>query len=331
MFKIIFILLIFQTVSVIGQNRNEQYINTASGKLSIEKLQFSLTHEHLMSNFGAPASVVSVYDSATLCKQVIPYLKKLKLLGVSSIFDCTAAYFGRNVSLLKILSDRSGIQIITNTGFYGAAKDAYIPAFAFSETVEKIAKIWITEFEKGIDNTEIKPGFIKLAFDDGDPSPIDTKLFEAGILTHLATGLTLVVHTGNNVLAAKKQLSLLDEKKVSPSAWVWAHANKLNELPILIEAANKGAWISLDGVNDSNIDTYIKTLAIFRKEKLLHKILLSHDGNSFPRGGDIRRYDAIACRLIPDLLLHGFTSQDIHQIMVINPKEAFSIRTRNSK
>lgn len=318
-------------IAVNGQKRSDEYINTTSGKLSIDNLQFSLTHEHVMSTFGAPSSSVSEYDSAALFKQVLPYLKKLKLLGVSSIFDCTAAYFGRKVSLLKILSDSSGIQIITNTGFYGAAKDRYVPEFAFTETPEKIAKIWITEFEKGIDNTGIKPGFIKLAFDEGDPSLIDSRLFEAGVITHLATGLTLVVHTGNNISAAKEQLKILEKKKVSPNAWVWAHANKMNELPILIDAAHKGVWISLDGVNDTNISEYIHTLEIFKNEKILNKVLLSHDGNSFPRGGDIRRYDAISSKLIPDLLHHGFTAEDIDQLMVKNPSNAFSIRIRKSK
>ena len=55
---------------------------------------------------------------------------------------------------------------------------------------KEIASKWIDEFEDGIKSSGIKPGFIKLAFDDGVPSSIDLKLFEAGVITHQHTGLT---------------------------------------------------------------------------------------------------------------------------------------------
>jgi phosphotriesterase-related protein len=92
-----------------------------------------------------------------------------------------------------------------------------------------------------------------LAFDDGDPSEIDIKLFKAGIFTHLHTGLTLVVHSGNNIKAVQLQMVLLKEYEVHASAWVWIHANKINDEQPLIDLAGQGAWISLDGVNMSYI------------------------------------------------------------------------------
>lgn len=309
----------------------ESFIYTVKGKINSNDLNTGLTHEHIMSNFGAAPNVTGVYDSTALFKQVIPYLKKIKALGVYTIFDCTAAYFGRNVSLLKMLADSTGLHIITNTGFYGAAKDKYIPEFAFTATAQQIAATWIDEFENGIDNTGIKPGFIKLAFDDGEPSAIDCKLFEAGIITHLKTGLTIQVHTGNNVLAANEQLRLLKAKGVSADAWVWVHANKVDDLNVLIDAALKGAWISLDGITASNTDGYIKKLQTFKDKKLLHKVLLSHDGNSFPRGGAIRKYEDLFTKLVPELLKNSFLKEEINQLVILNPKAAFEIRVRKNK
>jgi len=281
-----------------------------------------------MSNFGSPPSADSKYDSAALFKQVVPYLSKIKALGVSSIFDCTAAYFGRNVSMLKLLSRVSGIQIITNTGFYGAHNDYYVPDFVKNATVEEIAAIWIAEFNNGIERTGIKPGFIKLGFDAGTPSEIDLKLFKAGILTHLQTGLTMVVHTGNNLAAAKEQIKLLNDRKISASAWVWAHANQVKDMELLQKAALMGGWISLDGVKVSNVMEYVEMIELFRSKKLMHKILLSHDGNSFPRGGAIREYEAIFSALIPELKKRGFADTEISQLMIKNPQEAFAIRVR---
>jgi predicted metal-dependent phosphotriesterase family hydrolase len=305
------------------------YIYSVNGKLTLDSLKVSLTHEHVMSRFGAKADYNAVYDTVANFKQVLPYLKKIKSLGINSIFDCTTAYFGRNVETLKKLSDESGITIITNTGFYGAYNDRYVPEFAFDLSEEEIAEIWIKEFEEGIDETGIKPGFIKLAFDAGEPSEIDLKLFKAGILTHKKTGLTMAVHTVDNLEAATKQLELLELYNVNPRAWIWTHANKVkNEAP-LIEAATKGAWISLDGVNENNIQEYIPRLNIIKEHHLLHKVLLSHDGNSFPNGQKIRPYDAIPMHLIPALKSNGYSQEDINQLLIINPKEAFKIKLKS--
>ena len=314
----------------ISQKYEQGFIHTVSGKIAVENLNFSLTHEHIMSNFGADPNYVPNYDEGLLFGQVVPYLKKIRSLGVVSIFDCTTSYFGRDVNILKRLADSTGIQIITNTGFYGAANDRYVPEFAYEKSEQEIAEIWIEEFENGIDGTGIKPGFIKLAFDNGEPSEIDTKLFKAGILTHLATGLTIAVHTGNNPAAAGQQLKLLEQYNVGAAAWIWVHANKVENQDLLISAASKGAWVSLDGVNATNTDDYIEKIRLFKENNFLHKLLLSHDGNSFPRGGAIRKYEAIPMVLIPKLSESGFSEEEINQIMVKNPREAFKItNTKN--
>jgi len=311
------------------KNKETQYqIHTVQGTINSSELGMTLTHEHVMSNFGKDISETSNYDSIKLFDQVIPYLQHLKSLGVNSIFDCTTAYFGRRVDLIKKISEATDIQIITNTGFYGAADDRYIPEFAYSVSVSSISEIWIDEFENGINGTNIKPGFIKLAFDGKTPSAIDQKLFEAGILTHLSTGLTLAVHTGKNIEAMRLQLKLLNKYNVDPSAWVWTHAYKVEEDKLLIDIASKGAWVSLDGVNASNTNEYINRIKLFKKNDLLNRILLSHDGNGFPRGGEIRKFEAIFETLIPEMLKNGFTEGDIHQLMVRNPREAFNIRIR---
>ncbi|CAN0594383.1 unnamed protein product [Ectocarpus sp. 12 AP-2014] len=210
--------------------------------------------------------------------------------------------------------------MITNTGFYGAADDRYIPELAYTSDAKSISKIWIDEFENGINGTDIKPGFIKLAFDDDKlPLNIDKKLFEAGILTHLSTGLTVAVHTGKNTEALELQMRLLKDNRVHPSAWIWTHANKIENDSVLLDVAAKGAWISLDGVTKINKQEYIARIKLFKQKDLLHKILVSHDGNGFPGGGPIRDFNAIFKSLIPEMLSNGFTDDDIHQIFVRNP------------
>ncbi|MEL7161558.1 MAG: phosphotriesterase [Bacteroidota bacterium] len=303
----------------------ERTVHTVRGPVDAAELGFTLTHEHLFSNFGKDIDSTDVYDEAALLAQVVPYLQSLHERGVTSVVDCTTQHFGRRVDLLRTLADSTGINIITNTGVYGAANDRYVPAYCYDLPVEDIAQRWITEYEQGIAGSGIRPGFIKLAFDDGDPSTIDRKLFTAGILTHRATGLTLAVHTGNNVVAANRQMEMLAEHRVGLDAWIWTHANKVPDVEVLLRAATRGAWISLDGVKKNNVPEYLSRLERFREAGLLNRVLLSHDGNGFPGGGAIRPFAALVTDLIPALQQGGFTPTEIELLTVRNPLSAFGL------
>ncbi len=306
-------------------------IHTVNGPIEAGEIGFVLSHEHLMSNFGLPIEETDTYDELALYRQVIPYVKHIHELGVQTIFDYTADYFGRRVDILKAIADSSGVQIVTNTGIYGAADNRYIPEYAFMESPGELAARWIEEFENGIDGTGIRPGFMKLAFDTGEPSEIDKKLFEAGVITHLQTGLTIAVHTGANIEAVQAQLEILDRYDVSPEAWIWTHANWHDDTDYLIHVASKGGWISLDGVRDDNTDEYISRLIAFRDAGLLNKVLLSHDGDAWPMGDEIRPFHAIMTHLVPALRENGFTDEELYELFTKNPWEAYSIRIRKTK
>ena len=301
---------------------------TVAGPITPDQLGTCLTHEHLMSIFGDEPRYDPNYDEAALFAQVVPYLKHVKQLGAKSIFECTGAYFGRDVRLLQQLTQRSGVQIITNTGYYGAASDRYVPPHAYQESAETIARRWITEFEQGIDGTSVRPGFIKIALDGGPVSEIDAKLVRAAALTHAATGLTIACHTANNPEGAQTALAILKEEGVSPTAWIWTHANKVESFDDLLPAAQAGAWISLDGVRAPSEEAFarhVRYLKELKTQNLLSQVLLSHDGNSFPSGGAIRPFESIFTALLPQLRQAGFSEPDIQQLMVDNPARAFTL------
>jgi hypothetical protein len=73
----------------------------------------------------------------------------------------------------------SGLYILSNTGYYGANHDKHLPPHAFAESAEQLAARWIREWEHGIDDTGIKPAFVKIGVDAGPLSTIDAKRAEA--------------------------------------------------------------------------------------------------------------------------------------------------------
>lgn len=314
----------FLTNRCSGLHKRPSAIQTVTGPLTDDHPGIFLPHEHLFSLFGADITETPQYDREKLFAAVLPYLKSLKQMGCGVIADCTTAYFGRDPLLLKELSQQSGVLVLTNTGLYGAANDRYVPPFAYQESAVELAQRWIREAEQGIEGTGIKPGFIKIGVDDGPLSEIDAKIVRAAALTHLQTGLVIAAHTGNNPTAALQQIEILMQEGVHPGAWIWVHANSVQDREALVRAAKMGAWIEFDGISPTSIDLHLELVKMMQNEGLLNQVLLSHDGNSF-RHGDrpAKPYDALFQHFIPVLQQAGFPKKAIQKLTVTQPIRAF--------
>jgi phosphotriesterase-related protein len=312
------------------QNKTE--VMTVNGLIKARQMGMSLIHEHILVDFiGADKISFDRWNHKQVVKKVLPYLQEIKDLGVQTLVECTPAYLGRDARLLDELSDRSEVQIITNTGYYGARQNQHLPQHAFGESAEQLADRWIKEFEKGIDGTNIKPGFMKIGVDTGSLSEMHRKLITAAAITHKATGLSIASHTGE-ALAAFEQMQVLQEQGVQPSAFIWVHSQNEKDTQQHVEAARQGAWVSLDSVNESNVNDYLNVLKKLKAEKLLHRVLLSHDAGWYKpeeaHGGEFRPYTDIFEYMLPALRDNGFSKANIKTMMEKNPAQAFTLAKR---
>ena len=312
--------------------KGQTYIETVDGKIPVSQMGTTLIHEHFLVDFiGAEQINNNRWNTDDVVAKVLPYLLEAKKHGVKTILDCTPAYLGRDVKLQKVLAQKSGIQIITNTGYYGAVNNKYLPSFAFTESEREVAGRWIKEYKDGIDETDIKPGFIKIGVDGAHLSTLHQKLVKAAALTHLQTGLTICSHTGIAALALE-EIALLEKMKVHPSAFVWTHAQAEKDKSLHIQAASRGAWISLDGIGWGDFENYADSIDNLKQAKLLHKVLISHDAGWYKPGekdgGSFTGYTNIFTELIPILRKKGFAQKDFDQLLVKNPAEAFGLKQR---
>jgi phosphotriesterase-related protein len=307
---------------------------TVSGPIEFTDQGYILEHEHLLVDFiGAAETGYHRWNRDSVIVKVLPYLKQVRVNGVKLFFDATPAYLGRDPVLLKQLSELSGLSIITNTGYYGARNNIFLPEHVIHESAEALAQRWIAEWENGIENTGIKPGFIKISVDKSDTlSQIHQKIVQAAAMTHLKTGLTIASHTGSDG-AAKSQIEILEGEGVAPNAFVWIHAQK-GTAEMQYHLAKMGVWISLDNAKDDTvvINKYVQHLSNFKNKGLLNKVLISHDAGWYrvgePKGGQFRDFNAIFTRLIPALHQNGFTDQEIDQLLKHNAINAYQIRKR---
>jgi phosphotriesterase-related protein len=307
-------------------------IMTVTGRINAAELGRTLSHEHILVDFiGADQTGYHRWNRTEVADKVLPYLTDLKNAGYQSLFECTPAYLGRDPRLLRSLADTTGLNIITNTGFYGARENQHLPPVAFELPADRLASLWISEWENGIEDTGIKPGFIKIGVDRGNLSEIHKKLVRAAAITHLATGLTIAGHTGTAV-GAFEEFELLEAEGVGLEAFIWVHAQAEDDLSKYLEAARRGAWVSLDGVSEKNITQYITKLSHLKEHNLLHKVLISHDAGWYrpgeENGGKFKPYTAIEQHLLPALAEAGFAQADIDQLLYKNPAEAYALRVR---
>ena len=319
-------------------------VNTVNGSLPISQMGTTLIHEHVFIDWdGADSTDSSTWNNDEAFEVILPYLEEVKTKGVTTILDCTPIYLGRNPQLLKRLSDATGINILTNTGYYGAMENKYIPESAFEASVDEISDIWLKEYREGLEGTGIKPGFIKISVSKNDAlSNFHKKLVQAAARTHLRSGLTIVGHTGP-AKPAKAQIELLAKSGVGPEAFVWTHAQQAS-LKSHIEIAKMGAWVSLDGMGwmapDSTTDStamtlnkYLDMIENFKEKDLLDNLLISHDAGWYTHNAkdgkqNFKPFTPIFDQVIPGLKERGFTEKDINQILVKNPKRAYGLIVR---
>ena len=327
-----FLKIIFLCFVIYSCNTQESKIVTVTVEIPASAIGKTLHHEHLLVDFiGADSISYERWNKDAVVEKVLPYLLEIKKLGYKTLVECTPAYLGRDPQLLKILSEKSGIQILTNTGYYSAVGGKFIPAHGFTETAEQLAQRWIDEAKNGIEGTGIHPGFIKISVERAPLEEINRKVVEAACIAHKATGLVIMSHTG---LAAPafQQLEILEKYGISPSAFIWTHAHNEADFSKHIEAAQKGAWIAFDNFNPGQLEKFVEFAQLMKKEGLLNKLMFSHDAGWYkpgePNGGEFRGFTDIENFLIPALEKSGFSQPDIYQIFSANPAEAFKVKIR---
>ncbi len=313
---------------------SDAIVMTVTGAIRPHDLGITLAHEHIMVDFiGADKITDKRWNRDAVAARVLPYLLEAKKEGVHTFVECTPAYLGRDPLLLQSLSRKTGIRMITNTGYYGAVQNKYLPPHALNASEDELASVWTAEYKNGIGQTGIKPGFIKIGIDADDKglSAIHRKLIRAAGKTHTQTGLTIYSHTGK-AAPALEQIDLLIRANVSPQAFVWVHAQAEKDQQQYLVALKSGAWLSLDGMT-GDYDEYVRKLVFLKANGWLHKVLISHDAGWYrpgeANGGDIHGYTDIFKHIKPALRANGFTDDDLNQLMIRNPANALTIRIRH--
>ena len=320
-----------------GSGGSRRQVMTVLGPIDPRDLGFTLSHEHALVSFQPYGDLVRsplAYDRDEAAEVVLPHLARARALGCRAFVDATPQFLGRDATLLRRLSEKSGLHVIAPTGNYAARNHQHLPPHVFTEAPSAVAQRWVDEWKNGIDGTGVRPGFVKLGFNGGRLSDAEQRLIRAAAIAHRETGLVIASHTGPAV-SAFEQLSELEAAGVHPSAWIWVHAQAEKDLSRQVQAARRGAWISFDGVARDTISVHLDGILRLRDAGLLDRVLVSHDAGWYhvgeARGGEFRPYDTVFTAFVPALRAKGFTQAEIDTVFVGNPAKAFTVGVRHAE
>lgn len=319
-------------------------VMTVNGWINAADMGVTLAHEHVFADlrpYAEQAAQPLDVDLDEAVQRLLPHLQQATRQGCRTLVECTATNLGRHPRLIQRLSQMSGLHMLTVTGGYAAAGRRFVPPYLMEQTAGQLAARWTREWEVGIDGTPIRPGLIKIGVDEGPLEGLELKLLQAALQTHLGTGLTIACHIGawtethtDSGRTAMQQLGALRQAGVSPSAWIWVHAQHEADLGNHMAIARQGGWISFDDFRPERLARYVELLRTMRGEGLLHRVLVSQDAGWYtagqPRGGAIAPYDPLFTTLLPALRAAGFGDADIGTLLVSNPAQALAVRVRRT-
>ena len=248
-------------------------INTVLGEVNESEIGAVLCHEHICcySEYLHKMSGNKNFDKAEILKVAVSRLKYLKEAYDMNLFvDCTPVNIGRDVDLLKAVSEKSGVHIVCSTGFYYTEE-----AILRYTSADTLTKYYIN------DAKAINAGIIKAAVEAENLSEYDEKLLIVSANTHKETGLPIVLHTNAKKRNGLKALEILLGQGISPSAVTVGHLSDTEDTDYIRQVAGCGCYIGLDRLHNDTSEEYIskKTSVINNliDAGITDRMLLSHD------------------------------------------------------
>jgi phosphotriesterase-related protein len=252
-------------------------IKTVLGDIKEDALGITLPHEHICcySEYAYRMAGKDYLDKDALADTATVYLKELKKkYGLATFVDCTPINIGRDVELLKRISEQSKINIICSTGFYYTDEPVL-----YNTSAEQLCKYMVA------DAYAVNAGIIKCAVENEAITRFGEKLLRACAKAHLCLGLPIVLHSNANNRNALKALEILFSEGVNPNAVTVGHLSDTDDLEYVKSIASYGCFIGLDRLYKNTSEEYVskKTQSILElcKASYEDQILLSHDALFF--------------------------------------------------
>ena len=274
-----------------------------------------------------------LFDVSTAIDEVTLY----KQHGGVSLVEATSIGIARDPLGLFRISNATGVNIIMGASYYVA--DAHPPdmdRLSEDDIVEQI----IRDVTEGVDDTGIKSGVIGEIGCSWPLADNERKVLRASAQAQRMTGAPVLVHPGRDETSPLQIIEVLREAGADLGRTIMGHLDRTVFLrSTLTEIAQAGCYLEWDlfGTESSYyplnpaIDMpsdakRMDDIAWISSEGYGTKVLVAHDICAKHRlekyGG--HGYYYILGHIVPRMRARGFSSEEIDNILVGNPRDALT-------
>jgi len=319
-------------------------VNSVTGPISVEDLGVTLMHEHIL--IGYPGwEADTLHPGPTREEMITVAVDKVQSMqdqGIQSMLDPCPNDLGRDVALAAEVSSKTGFNIICATGLY-KQNEGGAPHWNFQRSigkgVENMAELFIHELTRGIGDTGIKAGIIKVATGEGEITDYETDVLTAAAIAAVETGAPITTHTDQGTMGEEQQAFLL-EKGVAAHKIIIGHSCGTQDHDYHMNILGKGSYLGFDRFgldilfpDEQRIDSLVALLA----KRQENRIVVSHDSVWCTRGEPFPAELLAAVdtdklfnpthfhrNIIPQLLARGVTRAQIDTMLIDNPRRFFA-------
>jgi phosphotriesterase-related protein len=321
-------------------------VQTALGPVAVSDLGRTLMHEHI---FVLTADVQQNYpeewgDEEARVAEAVRRLQALPPAGIGTIVDVTVIGQGRYLPRVRRIAEQvPGLNIVVSTGCYTFDEE---PLFFWRRTPEAEASagrparevmtdFFVRDITEGIGDTGVKAGMLKCAVDQKGLSRGVERVLRAVSRAHAQTGTPLTIHTHAASKHGPAILDVLREEGADLSRVVLGHSGDSADPDYLQSMAEAGVTLGMDrfGIDHfASFEARSDLVAELCRRGLAGSMVLSHDCacyiDWFAPGtlDDLRNwhYLHISQDVLPYLLAHGVTQDQIDQMLERNPARLLS-------
>ena len=271
--------------------------------------------------------ILDSYDDA------VEELRWARRAGITAVVDPTPIGLGRMPQASRRLSSELAMHVVAGTGYY---RNAFHPPEVAGMTIDDVEEQMQRELQVGMDDTDIRAGFIGELGTTGDTiQPDEEKVLIAAARVQHTTKAPIMVHTEGVRDVVLRAMKILEDNGADIGKVHICHVNGARWWKDVVDA---GATIGLDCFGSSfsiDSETRMNPTDAARIDDLVEifdaghgdKVLVSNDICMKMRlhkyGG--WGYDHIQTNLYPFLHRAGFTDADLRLLFVDNPRRFLDV------
>jgi phosphotriesterase-related protein len=308
-------------------------LNTARGTIDTAHLGVTLMHEHV---FIMTTEIALNYpeawgDEEKRVADAIARLNELKSRGVDTIVDLTVIGLGRYIPRIARVAAATDLNIDNDIPF----RFHYEGPGGLLDGPEIMTDMFVRDIEEGIADTGIKAGILKCATDEPGLTPGVERVLRAVAQAHKRTGVPISTHTHAGLRRGLEQQRIFEEEGVDLSRVIIGHSGDSTDVGYLEELISAGSYLGMDRFGIDVIlpfEERVNIVAQMCERGHADRMVLSHDANCYfdalpeqlvPQMAPNWNYLHIHNDVIPALKERGVTDEQLHTMLVDNPRRIF--------